>query len=162
MSAEGVEPSTNSLKGYCSAIELRAHHKADCILSRENTGVNVIMEIDTASMPLEAKMTDVQYVTESDFQEEVIGASLPVLVDFTATWCQPCKMIEPIVKQLAQEWDGKVKVVKLDADQNPNIMMQYGVMGIPTLMLFKGGEIKERMTGFQPKEKLAAKVTPHV
>ncbi|MBM3125499.1 MAG: thioredoxin [Chloroflexi bacterium] len=107
-------------------------------------------------------MTDVQYVTEMDFQEQVIGATLPVLVDFTATWCQPCKMIEPIVKQLAGEWDGKVKVVKLDADQNPNIMMQYGVLGIPTLILFKGGEIKERLTGFHSKEKLAAKVTPHV
>jgi len=93
-------------------------------------------------------MTDVNYVTEADFQEEVIGADLPVLVDFTATWCQPCKMIEPIVKQLAGEWEGKVKVVNLDADENPNIMMQYGVMGIPTLMLFKGGQIKERMTSF--------------
>ena len=107
-------------------------------------------------------MTEVKYVTESDFQAEVLNADLPVLVDFTATWCQPCKMIAPIVEQLAQEWDGKVKVVKLDADQNPNVMMQYGVMGIPTLMLFKGGTIKERVTGFMPKEKLAAKVTPHV
>ena len=107
-------------------------------------------------------MTDLNYVTEADFQEEVIGSALPVLVDFTATWCQPCKMIEPIVKQLAGEWEGKVKVVKLDADQNPNTMMQYGVMGIPTLMLFKSGEIKERMTGYQPKEKLIAKVIPHV
>ena len=80
-------------------------------------------------------MTDVNYVTEADFQEEVIGASLPVLVDFTATWCQPCKMIDPIVKQLAGEWDGRVKVVKLDADQNPNIMMQYGVMGIPDALV---------------------------
>jgi thioredoxin 1 len=120
------------------------------------------MGTDIASILLEANMTDVNYVTELDFQEEVIGAALPVLVDFTAAWCQPCKMIEPIVKQLAGEWDGKVKVVKLDADQNPNIMMQYGVMGIPTLMLFKGGEIKERMTGYQPKEKLVSKVTPHV
>ncbi len=107
-------------------------------------------------------MTDVIYVTESDFQDEVISAELPVLVDFTAAWCQPCKMIEPIVKQLAGEWDGKVKVVKLDADLNPNLMMKYGVMGIPTLMLFKGGEIKERMTGFHPKEKLEAKVSPHL
>ena len=107
-------------------------------------------------------MTEVKYVTESDFQAEVLNDNLPVLVDFTATWCQPCKMIAPIVEQLAQEWNGKVKVVKLDADENPNIMMQYGVMGIPTLMLFKGGEIKERLTGYQPKEKLAAKVTPHV
>ena len=107
-------------------------------------------------------MSSVKYVTEQDFQQEVINADLPVLVDFTADWCQPCKMISPIVEQLAGEWDGKVKVVKLDADQNPAIMMQYGVMGIPTLMLFKGGDIKERITGFTPKEKLAAKVTAHV
>jgi thioredoxin 1 len=111
---------------------------------------------------MEVKMTDVKYVTEQDFQQEVIGADLPVLVDFTADWCQPCKMIAPIVHQLAGEWDGKVKVVKLDADANPNIMMQYGVMGIPTLMLFKSGELKERMTGYQSKDKLVAKVTPHV
>src|SRR4030042_461114 len=103
-------------------------------------------------------MKNLKYVTKSDFQKEVIGANLPVLVDFTAAWCQPCKMIDPIVKQLASEWDGKVKVVKLDADLNPNLMMQYGVLGIPTLMLFKSGEIKERMVGYQAKDKLAAKV----
>jgi thioredoxin 1 len=107
-------------------------------------------------------MADMQYVTEADFQDEVLKSSLPVLVDFTAVWCQPCRMIDPIVQQLSVEWNGKVKVVKLDADQNPNILMQYGVMGIPTLMLFKGGEIIERVTGFLPKDKLVAKVTPHV
>jgi thioredoxin 1 len=111
---------------------------------------------------MEAKMTDVKYVTEQDFQQEVIGAELPVLVDFTAEWCPPCKMIAPIVHELAGEWEGKVKVVKLDADLNPNIMMQYGVMGIPTLMLFKSGQLKERITGYQPKDRLVAKVTPHV
>lgn len=107
-------------------------------------------------------MTDLKYVNEANFQDEVVRSAMPVLVDFTATWCQPCKMIEPIVKQLAEEWDGKVKVVKLDADENPDILMQYGVMGIPTLMLFKNGEVKERLTGFQPKEKLTAKVSPHM
>jgi len=107
-------------------------------------------------------MAEMQYVTESNFQDEVVNSDMPVLVDFTAVWCQPCKMIDPIVKQLAVEWEGKVKVVKLDADQNPNVMMQYGVLGIPTLMLFKGGEIKERLTGFQPKDRLVAKVLPHV
>ena len=107
-------------------------------------------------------MVEVEYVTEGDFQNEVLDADKPVLVDFTAGWCQPCKMIDPIVKQLAQDWDGKVKVVKLDADENPNIMMQYGVLGIPTLMLFKSGEVKERMTGFQPKDKLVTKITPHI
>jgi thioredoxin 1 len=70
-------------------------------------------------------------------------------------------MIAPIVHELAGEWDGKVKVVKLDADLNPNIMMQYGVMGIPTLLFIKAGEVKERVTGFLPREKLIARFTPH-
>ncbi len=107
-------------------------------------------------------MTEVKYVTESDFQTEVLSEEKPVLVDFTAAWCQPCKMVDPIVKQLAQDWEGKVKVVKLDADQNPNIMMQYGVLGIPTLMLFQGGQVQERLTGYQPKDKLLSKLSPHL
>ena len=107
-------------------------------------------------------MSSVKYVTEQDFQEEVISSQTPVLVDFTADWCQPCKMIAPIVEQLAGQWDGKVKVVKLDADQNPSIMMQYGVMGIPTLMLFKGGELKERITGFMPMNALEPKISRHL
>jgi thioredoxin 1 len=107
-------------------------------------------------------MADVQYVSESNFKTEVIDASLPVLVDFTAVWCSPCKMIDPIVKQLADEWQGSIKVVKCDADQNPDILMQYGVMGIPTIMLFKGGNVEERMTGYQPKDRLVARIKPHV
>ena len=71
-------------------------------------------------------------------------------------------MIAPIVEQLAGQWEGRVKVVKLDADQNPGIMMQYGVMGIPTLMLFKSGEVRERITGYAPRDKIEAKVAPHV
>jgi thioredoxin 1 len=113
-------------------------------------------------MPYGDKMVEVQYVTESDFQNEVLDADKPVLVDFTAVWCQPCRMVDPIVKQLAQDWDGKVKVVKLDADENPNILMQYGVLGIPTLMLFKSGQVKERVTGYQPKDKLVMKINPHI
>jgi thioredoxin 1 len=107
-------------------------------------------------------LSEMQYVTESDFQSEGLNSNEPVLVDFTATWCQPCKMLDPIVKQLAQEWQGKVKVVKLDADQNPNIMVQYGVMGIPTLMLFKSGEIKDRITGYQTRYKLVGRLNPHL
>ena len=106
-------------------------------------------------------MTDVINVTEDTFQSEVIDSTAPVLVDFSAVWCGPCKMLDPIVKQLAGEWGEKVKVVKIDADQNPGIVMQYGVMGIPTLLFFKGGEIKERVTGYMPKEKLVAKFSPH-
>src|SRR5258707_6163347 len=78
-------------------------------------------------------MTDLIHVDEGTFQTEVLNSSEPVLVDFSAVWCQPCKMLDPVVKQLAGEWDGKVKVVKIDADENPNLVMQYGVMGIPTL-----------------------------
>ncbi len=107
-------------------------------------------------------MTEVKYVTETDFQNEVLKEEKPVLVDFTAGWCQPCKMVDPIVKQLAQDWEGKVKVVKLDADQNPSIMMQYGVLGIPTLMLFRGGQVRERLTGYQPKDKLVSKLQSHI
>jgi thioredoxin 1 len=106
-------------------------------------------------------MAELINVTEDTFQTEVIDSSEPVLVDFSAVWCGPCKMLDPIVKQLAGEWNGKVKVVKIDADQNPNILMQYNVLGIPTLLFFKGGEIKERVTGYMPKDKLVAKFSPH-
>ena len=107
-------------------------------------------------------MSDVPYVTEADFDREVLSAELPVLVDFTATWCGPCKMVAPIVEELHGEWQGKVKVVQCDADLNPNLLARYGILGIPTLMLFRGGEVKERITGFQPKNKLVAKLTPHI
>jgi thioredoxin 1 len=106
-------------------------------------------------------MAELINVTEDTFQTEVIDSPKPVLVDFSAVWCGPCKMLDPIIKQLAGEWDGKVKVVKIDADQNPNILMQYSVLGIPTLLFFKGGEIKERITGYMPKDKLVAKFSPH-
>lgn len=106
-------------------------------------------------------MVDIPKLSEATFQQEVLDASTPVLVDFTAVWCQPCKMLDPVVKQLAGEWDGKVKVVKIDADENPGLVMQFGVMGIPTLLFFKGGEVKERVTGFMPKDKLVARFSPH-
>ena len=106
-------------------------------------------------------MAELTNVTEDTFEDEVVNASEPVLVDFSAVWCGPCKMLDPVVKQLAGEWDGKVKVVKIDADANPNILMQYSVLGIPTLLFFKDGEVKERITGYLPKDKLVAKFSPH-
>jgi thioredoxin 1 len=106
-------------------------------------------------------MADLTKVTEDTFEEEVINAAEPVLVDFSAVWCGPCKMLDPVVTQLAGEWEGKVKVVKIDADENPNILTQYGVLGIPTLLFFKEGEVLERVTGFMPKDKLVSKFTPH-
>ncbi len=107
-------------------------------------------------------MANIPYVTEQNFQTEVIDSPLPVLVDFTAVWCGPCKMVAPIVEQLHTEWQGKVKVVKCDADQNPAVLMKYGILGIPTIMLFKSGKVAERVTGYQPKERLVGKMSPHI
>ena len=100
-------------------------------------------------------------VNETSFQAEVLKADLPVLVDFSAEWCGPCKMVDPIVHELSEEWAGKVKVVKIDADEAPGILNQYGILGIPTLMFFVNGEGRERVTGFQPKKRLVAKFTKH-
>jgi thioredoxin 1 len=107
-------------------------------------------------------MAEINYVNEGDFQAEVLDSTLPVLVDFTATWCGPCKMLDPIVKQLAAEWEGKVKVVKLDVDQNSAVAMQYQVMGVPTLMLFSKGEPQQRLTGYQPKDRIVSKLASHI
>lgn len=107
-------------------------------------------------------MTDTMHVNEANFQNEVIESDKPVLVDFTAVWCGPCKMLDPVVKQLAQDWDGKVKVVKLDVDENPTLAMQYQVMGVPTLMLFKQGRLSQRVSGYQPKDRLIAKFGPYI
>jgi thioredoxin 1 len=106
-------------------------------------------------------MTDIVQVTQDSFQTEVLNSPQPVLVDFSAEWCGPCKMLDPIVHQLAVEWKNKVKVVKIDADQNPDILMQYSVLGIPTLLLFKNGELMDRVTGFQPKDRLISKFSEH-
>lgn len=107
-------------------------------------------------------MANLSHVSEASFQEEVLASPLPVLVDFTAVWCGPCKMLDPIVKQLADDWAGKVKVVKLDVDDNPGLAMTYQVMGVPTLMLFVDGQPSERVTGYQPKDRLVARFKPHL
>ncbi len=107
-------------------------------------------------------MIDIPKLSEATFQREVLESSVPVLVDFTAVWCQPCKMLDPVVRQLAEEWDGKVKVVKLDVDDNADLATDYTVMGVPTLILFKGGQPVERVTGFQPKDRLQKKFLQHL
>ena len=106
-------------------------------------------------------MIEINKTSEDTFEAEVLQENLPVLVDFTAVWCGPCKMLDPVVKDLAQDWDGQVKVVKLDVDDNPNIAIQYQVMGVPTLMLFKNGQPVERVTGYQPKDRLNSKFSAH-
>ena len=101
-------------------------------------------------------------VTDVTFDSEVIGSNVPVLVDFWAVWCGPCRMIAPIVDEIATEYDGKIKVMKLDVDENQNTAMNFGVMGIPTLILFKDGKAVERITGYMPKERLLARLLPHM
>lgn len=101
-------------------------------------------------------------VNQEEWEHEVLASVIPVLVDFWAAWCGPCKMVAPIVSQIAAEYEGKLCVVKVDADANPSILTQYGIQGIPTLMLFKGGEAIERITGFQPKAKILDKLTNYL
>lgn len=101
-------------------------------------------------------------VTDATFESEVLKSDLPVLVDFWADWCGPCRMIAPSVTAIAEEYDGKIKVGKVDVDDNPAVPGRYGIVGIPTLMLFKGGEVVARITGALPKERILAQVLPHV
>ena len=102
-------------------------------------------------------MSEVNYVTNYAFGEDVLQSEIPVLVDFTASWCGPCKMLAPVVAELAEEWAGKIKVLKLDVDQDKELAVKYGGMGVPTLMLFINGEVEERLTGFKPKKRLVKK-----
>ncbi len=107
-------------------------------------------------------MANIPEIDEATFESEVLTAPEPVLVDFSAVWCGPCKMLDPIVEELASEWTGKLKVVKLDVDHSPGIAMQYQVLGVPTLMLFVDGESRERITGFQPKNRIVSKLGPYI
>ena len=96
--------------------------------------------------------------TDSTFQADVLDNDTPVLVDFWAPWCGPCRMVAPIVEELAEEYDGKVKFVKLNTDENPQIAGKYGIRSIPTLLVFKGGEQVSQIVGFRPKSDLAKRL----
>jgi thioredoxin 1 len=95
------------------------------------------------------------HVTDASFDEEVLGADIPVLVDFWAEWCGPCKMIAPVLSELADEYEGKVKVCKVDVDANPDIPPKFGIRGIPTLILFKGGNAEATKVGALSKTQLS-------
>jgi thioredoxin 1 len=101
-------------------------------------------------------------VTDESFEQEVLNSHVPVLVDFWAAWCGPCRMIAPTVDQLAVEYAGQLKVVKVDIDENPDVSGRLGVLSIPTLMVFKDGQMVERILGAVPKPALLAKVKPHL
>ena len=100
-------------------------------------------------------------VNDANFDQDVLKSDTPVLVDFWATWCGPCRAIAPIVEELAKEYQGKVKIGKMDVDSNSATPMRYGVRGIPTLLVFKGGQVKEQIVGYVPKETIQKALDKH-
>ena len=99
-------------------------------------------------------------VTDSNFQAEVIESEVPVLVDFWAPWCGPCRMVSPVVEEIAEERGGELKVVKMNIDENQNTAVQFNILSIPTLIVFKNGEVAKTVVGAYPKRKLEAELDP--
>ncbi len=101
-------------------------------------------------------------VTDAEFQERVLGSDMPVLVDFWAAWCGPCRALAPVVDAVAEQYQGKVKVMKMDVDRNTLMPGRFGIRGIPALLLFKGGKVAEQIVGFVPKEQIEQALGRHV
>jgi thioredoxin 1 len=107
-------------------------------------------------------MSSATAVTDASFEQDVLKSDVPVLVDFWAPWCGPCRMVAPIVDEIAKEFDGKIKVFKLNTDENPNVASQYGIRSIPTLMIFKGGQKVDTVVGAVPKTTLSSTVSKYL
>ncbi len=100
-------------------------------------------------------------ITDANFDTEVINSDKPVLIDFWAVWCGPCKLIAPVVEEVAKEYEGKFKVGKMDIDNNPNVAMKYGIRSIPTLLIFKDGKVVDQIVGAVPKNVITSKMDTH-
>jgi len=101
-------------------------------------------------------------ITDQNFNDEVTKSNIPVLIDFWAVWCGPCRAIAPVVEQLAGEYDGKIKIGKLDVDENPETAVKFGVRSIPTLLLFKNGQVVDTIIGAVQKQVIVQKITPYI
>ena len=99
-------------------------------------------------------MSSEMQITDANFDQEVVKSSIPVLVDFWAPWCGPCRMIAPVIEELAKEYAGKVKVCKLNTDESPDSAATYKISAIPTILMFKGGKLVQELVGLQPKEEI--------
>ena len=106
-------------------------------------------------------MTPIE-ITDANFQQEVLNSDIPVLVDFWAVWCGPCKAIAPVVEEIARDYGSHLKVGKLDVGANPEVPLQYSVRNIPTILVFKGGEVVEQIVGMIPKVNLVKKLSSHL
>ncbi len=104
-------------------------------------------------------MADIQAISDATFESEVLQSATPVLIDFWAPWCGPCRAIAPVVDEIAKEYAGKLKVVKMNVDDNPQTPQKYGVRGIPNLILFQGGQVKQQIIGAVPKAQLVRAIT---
>jgi thioredoxin 1 len=111
---------------------------------------------------MEEGMANYVEVSDANFEDEVLKSELPVLVDFWAVWCAPCRMIAPIVEELSIEKEGKLKVAKMDVDQNSDTAMKFGIRSIPTLLIFKNGEVVDQIVGAVPKSMLESKIDKHI
>ena len=107
-------------------------------------------------------MAEVREINEAQFEDEVLKSPLPALVDFWAPWCNPCRMLAPVLNELAKDYEGRLNFVKVNVDQNSNLAARFGVMSIPTLILFKDGRPAETMMGAQPKQSLAGAINKHI
>lgn len=104
----------------------------------------------------------IQEISDANFEQDVLKCEQPVMVDFWAAWCGPCKALAPLVDEIATQYNGRLKVFKMDVDRNNATPMRYGIRGIPTLLVFKGGQVQEQIVGYVPKDKIEQAISKHI